>query len=397
MYHRLISWLSVELFFCLNIASVVLYANFSEGIAKTLSISAADEGQLGGVYFITYAIAQFATGGLLGRLSSRWLLSISALIAAAGAFLLGHAYDFTSAMIARATAGLGFSIAFVGTIYMVQRHFPNQFSLFAPISQSLSNLSGFLVGVVVALGVLGTHYVVPFEILSGLLVVTAGLMFVVIRDDSRASSHNKDVSPSFFTTMKVVISCRQVWLSAIFFGGIFGSFLVYADMWNISFQVRVFGNAADSASIMNSSLLIGLTIGGIVTGIAGRRFGYITPSRIMSWIALVLLIVMATAIYTPTQSTVLMFMIGLFLSVGTLGLAALPQHLPETAIALGTSFVLTIVFLYGGILGYLVGTVLPNEPAWPFLIYQTAMTMIIGSVFMAALASLLFKSKIIEQ
>ena len=391
MYHRLISWLSVELFFCLNIASVVLYANFSESIAKTLSISAAEEGQLGGVYFMTYAIAQFATGGLLGRLPSRWLLSVSALIAAVGAFLLGHAYDFTSAMIARSTAGLGFSIAFVGTIFMVQRHFPDQFSLFAPISQSLSNLSGFLVGVIVAIGILGTHYVLPFEILSGLLLLTSVLMFAVIRDDPGPASPKKGGSPTFLATMKVVVCCRQVWLSALFFAGIFGSFLVYADMWNISFQVRVFGNATDSASIMNSSLLIGLTIGGIVTGIAGRRFGYITPSRIMSWMALALLVAMATAIYTPIQSTLLMFIIGLFLSVGTLGLAALPQHLPETAIALGTSFVLTIVFLYGGILGYLVGTVLPNEPTWPFLIYQTAMYMIIGSVLIAALASLFFK------
>ena len=79
MLRKWIQWLVPQMFFCLNLAGVVVYAVTSSSLGSALKLSSAQVAGLGGAYFIAYALSQLLLGSSLGALPARYLLGITAL------------------------------------------------------------------------------------------------------------------------------------------------------------------------------------------------------------------------------------------------------------------------------------------------------------------------------
>ena len=388
MSPKLIQWLLPQLFFCLNLGGVIVYAVTASSLESGLKLSTAQVGSLGGAYFIAYAISQLLLGSSLGAFSPRLLLGITALISAGGAFLLSVANSFEMAMLARLLMGVGFGTAMVGVVYVVGQLFSNKFAFMVNLSQSIANAVGAILGLLAPLPLL-QNFRLPFLITALLLLVNGVLMLLFIKDGSRSTGQTTE-QPGLGRQLSTILGNGQFWIGTIYFTGLFASFLAYADLWNIKFQTDVFGSSSSMAAMINSGVAWGLTIGGVVTGIWANRVGILIPARICAWMSLILMGILYIK-PLPGLAIPLMVLLGFFMGAAPLGLAVMNAHIPEKFQALASPILLTVVFLGGGLLMSNVGTSLAGLPAHAFSTYRAGLNWFLVPIAIAAVASLMIK------
>jgi len=391
MSTRLIQWLLPQLFFCLNLAGVVVYAVTSGSLGADLNFSSAQIGGLGGAYFIAYAVSQLLLGSSLGSFSPRLLLGITALISAAGAFLLSGAHSYEMAMAARLLMGVGFGTAMVGVIYVVGKLYNDRFAFMVNLSQSLANAVGAALGSLASLPLL-QNFRLPFAITATLLLVNGILMLIFISDREKSTDPSSAAGAqiSLGNQLTVILGNGQFWIGTIYFTGLFASFLAYADLWNIKFQADIFGHSSNTAAMINSGVAWGLTIGALVTGIWANKAGFLIPARICAWMSLILMGILYIK-PLPGVAIPLMVLLGFFMGAAPLGLAAMNAHIPEKMQSLASPILLTVVFLGGGLLMSNVGGSLASLPSQAFSTYQAGLNWFLVPIAIAAVASLMMK------
>jgi len=398
MSPRIIQWLLPQLFFCLNLGGVVAYAVTASSLESALKLSSGQLGSLGGAYFIAYALSQLLLGASFGRLSPRLLLGITALIAAGGSLLLSMASSYEMALVARVLMGIGFGTAMVGIVYVVSQRFNDKFAFMVNLSQSLANGVGASVGILAPLPIL-QNFKAPLQIVAMLLLVNGVLMLLYVKDTQKIEANAASKQAGIETLKKqlaTILGNGQFWLGTIYFTGLFASFLAYADLWNIKFQIDIFKHSTSVAAMINSGVAWGLTIGGIVTGIWANKVGFLVPARICSWLSLILMGILYSQ-DLPGLSLALMASLGFFMGAAPLGLASMNAHVPEEAQALASPILLTLVFLGGGVLMSNVGSSLGSLDVHAFSTYQAGLRWFLIPIAIAAVSSLLMKPGKVSQ
>lgn len=391
MSPSLFQWLLPQMFFCLNLGGVIVYAVTANSLASSLNLSTAQVGSLGGAYFITYALSQLLLGSSLGSISPRLLLGSTAVIAAAGASVLSMAHSFEWVLLARLLMGLGFGTAMVGVVYVVGQLFSSRFAFMVNLSQSIANAVGAILGLLAPLPIL-QNFRLPFLITAILLLANGILMMLFIKDQQQATADQEGAQAltSLPTQLTNILGNGQFWIGTIYFAGLFASFLAYADLWNIRFQMDVFGSSSSHAAMINSGVAWGLTIGGVITGIWANRVGFIVPARICAWMALLLMGILYSR-PLPGLAVPLMVCLGFFMGAAPLGLAVMNAHVPERYRSLASPMLLTMVFLCGGLLMSNVGNSLAGLPAHAFSTYRAGLNWFLVPIAVAAVASLMMK------
>lgn len=391
MLRKWIQWLVPQMFFCLNLAGVVVYAVTSSSLGSALKLSSAQVAGLGGAYFIAYALSQLLLGSSLGALPARYLLGITALISAAGAFLLSAAQSYEMAMLARILMGVGFGTAMVGVIYVIGQLFNERFAFMVNLSQSAANAVGAAIGSLASIPLL-QDFRHPFQITGTLLLINGILLLLFIKQGSSDGESAADQAEtlSLPEQLRAIAGNGQFWIATLYFAGMFATFLAYADLWNIKFQVDVFGMDNNKAALVNSGVAWGCTAGALVTGIWANRVGHLLPARICAWLSLLLMGILYIK-PLPGLAIPLMALLGFFMGAAPLGLAAMNAHVTERAQAIASAILLTLVFLGGGLLMSNVGTSLATLPAHEFNTYRAGLNWFLVPIAIAAVASLLMK------
>lgn len=391
MSPKLLQWLLPQLFFCLNLGGVVVYAVTSSDLGSTLKLSSAQIGSLGGVYFIAYALSQLFLGSSLGTISPRLLLGITALLSSAGAFVMSGAQSFEMALIARLLMGIGFGTAMVGVVYFVGLLFNEKFAFMLNLSQSIANGVGALLGTLAPLPLL-QNFRISFLWVAVLLLANGILILLftsgkVSADESDAMTEER---LGLGAQVGAIVSNGQFWIGTIYFTGLFASFLAYADLWNIKFQIDVFGFTPSMAAMLNSGVAWGLTVGGVVTGLWANRTGFIQPARLCSWISFILMAILYSR-PLPGLAIPLMILLGFFMGAAPLGLAVMNAHVPTRLQSLASPILLTVAFLGGGILMSSIGSSLASLPAHSFETYRAGLNWFLVPIAIAAVSSIMMK------
>jgi len=399
--NRLISWGIAEIFFVLSVLVAVTFAILSSEIAAKLQLSESDLGLLSGVFFITYALGQLVLGILLSYLPARMVLGVTALVAAAGTLLFSVSAGLNAALIARGLMGLGLSTTFVGVIYLVGRGYSSNFAFMSSLSQSLANVSASALAILSAFVPFLVDFRMPFQILGVLFLVTALLIFFLVGGE--ASGREPAARPSLVEAFKSSVQSVQFWAAVVYYCGLFGTLLAFADLWNIQFQMTFFKHSIQQSSVMNAMIPLGVTLGGLGAGWWAKKAGFVLPARIF---ALFTLFLFGILIFIPLPegfAGVMMFLVGCGFSASTLGLTAIHAHLPPQSTALATSLAVTASCIFGGVIQPLVGSALAaphraNEflalihaETPDFASYQRGLLWLMGSVAAAVAASFMFR------
>lgn len=388
-----LKWLVVQAFFCMNLVCVIGYAISAGGFASSLGLNEAQLGLAGGTYFFAYSFSQLFLGILLTRIPLRVLMVLTALISASGAWVMAIADSFPLLLLARFLLGIGFGTAFVGVVEVVSSVYSRRFPLMLNISQSCANGVGALIGIFAFLPWISNPsrlFGLSTVILFGLALLMSLLLSSPSQNPGTASSKVPSW-PEIGRSLMLCIRSPRFWVGTLYFVGLFACFLALEDLWNIRFQVDVFDETSRLAASMNSVLVCGLTIGGVISGLWAARFGLTVPARVFSALALLTMIWLFSAWLDSPLTYTAMFMLGLGLGAAPLGLSFVRQELPEQAAAVAAPLLLTFVFVGGGLLMSLVGDDLSGVSRMTFQTYQQTMRFFIVPVAVATALSLLIR------
>ena len=386
-------WLVVQAFFCMNLVCVIGYAISAGGFASSLGLNEAQLGLAGGTYFFAYSFSQLFLGILLTRIPLRLLMVLTALISASGAWVMAIADSFPQLLLARFLLGIGFGTAFVGVVEVISSEYSRRFPLMRNISQSCVNSAGALIGVFAFLPWISDPSRL-FGLSTIVLFALSVLMFLLLSSspqDPGTSTSSVPSWPEIGRSLMLCIRSPRFWVGTLYFVGLFACFLALEDLWNIRFQVDVFEETSRLAASMNSVLVCGLTLGGVISGLWAARSGLTVPSRVFSALALLTMIWLFSAWLNNPLTFTAMFVLGLGLGAAPLGLSFVRQELPQQAAAVAAPLLLTFVFVGGGLLMSLVGDDLSGVSRLTFQTYQQSMRFFILPVAVAAALSLLIR------
>ena len=385
--HKWVQWLLPQMFFCLNLAAVVVYAVTSNSLETNLNLTSAQIGGLGGAYFIAYALSQLFLGSSLGALPAKYLVGITALVSAAGSFLLSAAENYEMVLVARILMGIGFGTAMVGVIYAIGKYFTNKFAFMVNLSQSAANAVGAAIGTLASIPLL-QNFRLPFFVTGCLLLVNGVMLLLITSNDEKNPANERSAGLS--NQLVDIAANSQFWIGTIYFTGLFATFLAYADLWNIKFQMDIFNQNSIDAAMINSGVAWGCTLGALISGIWANRVGFLIPARICAWMSLIL---MGTMYIQPLAGLAvpLMVLLGFFMGAAPLGLASMNAHVPRKSQSIASAILLTVVFLVGGLLMSSVGMSLAKLPSYAFETYRVGLNWFLVPIAIAAVASLFMK------
>jgi MFS family permease len=365
----LFQWLSVEIFFVFSVVSAIMFGVFSSAVTDSMHLSSTQLGWLSGTFFITYAVTQFYSGRLFILFSVKNMLLLSTLLAAIGAVTFGVANSLFLMFIARILLGIGLASTFVGVLFVIQNGFSGKsFPLMSSLSQSIANLSAGLFGFLASIIITRYSYKISFEILGCIFGVCGTLILLFFQNNKPVTMNQKQ--PGFSESIKILLVNRNIWLATVYFTGLFGSILTFADLFNVSFQIEAFHVSYAEATIINSMIPFGLTIGGIVAGYwAQKSKNYIIPARVFSLLAFIMLGVMLFVKFKLSYAVeiiaVVAFIFGMGCSGSILAFQCVQNSVENELLRpLATSFVLTFSYIFSGLIEQpLVGSLISSANA----------------------------------
>ena len=349
-----LQWSLVQLFFVISVIFSVMFGIYSPNITSSLNVNPAQFGWLAGVFFIFYAAVQFYSGKLFVNVSPKLILVSSALISATGSLLLALTSSLTLLFIARILLGIGLASTYVGVLYIIQRNFTaSEFSVMSSLSQCLANLAGTTFAFCGGMILSTLSYKIFFSILACVFVACALLILMVIKDTDPADLQNS-VNSSLFSDLKIILKNTQVWWATLFFTGMFGAILSFANLFATSFQIASFDLTTSAAVSITSMILLGVTIGSIISGVMANRLkNYARTAQIFALISTLAFcaVLYARLDFLPQHlaAMIVYFIFGFGLGGCVMAFQSIQENVIEENLRpLATSFVLTVAYVFVG-------------------------------------------------
>lgn len=341
-YHWLVITLCASLLFykyILNVSPSIM----STDLMRQFHIDGLQLGNLAATYFYIYTIVQIFSGVLLDKYGARWLVGLSILVAALGAWLFSIAESLTLAMIARGMMGFGIAFATVNYLKMTAVWFkPNQ-SAFVGGLLATAVMLGAVFGEAPMAALLehtNWRFVLQFCSLLGLII--GSLFLLLIRDKSTALSPDKPLLQTQFSWSAVlkVLKNKQNWLLTIYSGLAFAPLSVLGGLWGNPFVQEAYHVSRTEAASLLSLMFIGLGIGSPFFGFCSDRLGSRLP--VMKIGVVISLLALLSFIYLTHLSIVgvgfclflVGFGVGAFMLGFTLGVQSNALALGATVVAL---------------------------------------------------------------
>lgn len=309
-------------------------------LVAEFALSAAALGNLSALYFYTYVAIQIPTGVLVDHWGPRRVLTIGALLAAAGTLVFALASAYLVVGTGRLLIGAGVGVAFVSMLKLATHWVPaSRFALISGLALACGSLGGISAGVPLRLAVdaLGWRW-----IMLGAGIATAVLAvatWLIVRDDPRERgfrSHSSTTPASRRHSMlggiREVFRYRNVWLIFIGCGAITGPMLAFGGLWGVPFLSSQYGLSIAQAAFVTSVMLVAWAFGSPIAGaLSDRMHRRKLPILVGGGLAAVL---WAVLIYVPglPYPALIMIMIGLGLASGVvvIGFAFCKESAPPT-------------------------------------------------------------------
>jgi len=253
-----------------------------EELMSDFSISGATLGSLSAAYFYSYAAMQIPSGLLADSIGPRRLSSYACVVCAIGVLIFAWGPSLWYAYVGRFIIGASVAVAWVSCMKLAGHWFPaNRFATVTGIALLVGNVGGVLAGVPLSEAVAGVGWRTAMTITGGITLVTAILIWLVVRDDPSSygyKSHahasvleNGSLSPG--AALKSVTGRKDTWL--LFFAGGFSAapVLVFAGLWGVPYLTQVFGLERTQAATITSTMLVAWAVGGPALGAFSDRAG----------------------------------------------------------------------------------------------------------------------------
>ena len=341
-------------------------------LQAAFGIGGAMLGTLAATYYVIYTLMQVPTGVLNDTLGPRRVLVAGCLIAGAGSILFAVAETVTAAVIGRACAGLGVSVAFVSMLklnadWFAERRFATMTGL-----GSMIGLSGGLAAAT-PLAWIAAHvsWRTVFTAVGIASLALAVVIWWIVRDHPGGATRGAPRLPSargevrWREGLMLVLRNRATWPCFWFGFGMSGSYMTFVGLWAVPYLVHGHGMSVVEATQHTSLMLVCLALSQGAIGALSDRIGRRRPLILASALAYLAcwLAWLAGAAAIPGASYAISIVMGLSVCGMTLSWACAKELNSPQYSGIAISVVNTSGFLAVGLLQPLVGWLLDRNAA----------------------------------
>lgn len=356
-------------------------------IMYEMRLNALSASILSSSFYIIYTFLQIPVGILADKHNPRTLLTLSSLTFGLGCLFFSISHTLVSLFFSRMLIGIGSAFSFVIMVHIVRSHYPiKYFSTLVGTSETLSFVAT-VIGMI-SMGQFITYFGWRFfmQITTVLATVTSMLFWIKI-----PNSVNKNITNiKYLDNLKNILSNKLLWMNGSFIGLSFSTITVFGALWAAPFlQIKL---ACDiyTASIINSLLFLGASIGcplfGYLSSILKKRKMLIIMSCLISAILFTMLI------YLPCKNLIIngiiIFTLGLSCCSYILSYAISNELSPANSLSTCTGFTNTLALATAPILQPLIGYMLDflsYDKIYSLGEYQKALTILPIGLIIAGL------------
>ncbi len=247
-------------------------------LMRDLQVGGAVLGNLSAFYFYAYAGLQLPVGFMAARWGPRRLLTVGALVCAAGSLVFAEAGGLPAAYLGRLMIGAGSAVAFVSALRLAVNWFPR--SWFGRVS-ALTMVGGMLGGIsgqaplAALVEAYGWRPTLLWAGLAGLILAAA--IWLIVRDhpaveggEPAPARSGSGASPAALLT---VLKRPGNWLVTVACAAMTAPLLAFAGLWGVAWLMQIYGYSRPEAAGMASLLLIGWAVGAPLAGWLSDRLG----------------------------------------------------------------------------------------------------------------------------
>lgn len=333
-----------------------------------LNLSIDSIGLLAAVPCLAYALCQIPAGILVDKYSVKKVLSSAALLVSAGMGIYSFAQSVNILLISQILVSIGSAFAFISTAILVGRWFPKErFSLFFGITECLGNLSVVTANMFLPQLIL---YAKGWRVASltlaiiGIAVFIGILLIVKCKPEGQTQKKNTvSNKPNSFELFKQLAGIKQYWIAVVFAGLFLGTLFNFSANWLISFQDIFDANNLKHSAMVNSLLLLGLTIGNPAFGVLSLKLRARRKFLIIgSFLSMILLVILVLGPAIRSDFAIfLYFCFGLSSSSGILVYSVIMDILPPDLEGMGIGICNTVVYVSGAVLSLIIAEVIKYE------------------------------------
>ncbi len=246
-------------------------------LARTLDLSAAALGTLGGTYFLVFAAAQIPLGIALDRYGPRRVNTCLLLAAAVGALVFAAAEGFITLLVGRGLIGLGCAAGLMGSLVVFSRWFsPRRFPAMAGFILAVGGLGNLLSTTPLAWGAEWFGWRGAFVIAAVVTGGAAALTFGFLRDappDARVSTRPRETLGQTIRGVGTVMRNRQLHLLLPLNACAYSAIMTLLALWGAPWLSHVHGLDAVRAADIMMMMAVALMAGSLFYGWLGTRVG----------------------------------------------------------------------------------------------------------------------------
>lgn len=323
-------------------------------------INEAGFGILTASFYIPYILMQIPVGLTVDRVSIRWLLTIMSLVTAFGCCIFGLADGLLTASIGRMLIGFSAAFAFVCSLRLATSWFPpTMLGLLAGLTQAIGMLGAAAGEAPVSFLVSNVGWRHSMLIIAFLFITLAGLLYQYVQDKpDSVRSEVRDVNHiSIHQSLKLILSCRQTWLNALYAGFLFGPTAVIGEAIGPAYLQFGRGLGAHEAAFATGLIFIGWGISGPISGWLSDKMGKRRPIMILSALCGIVLTTLFVFLphLTKTAAYFLFFIFGLTNTGVAIAYAVSTELHGRNVVGTAIAFTNMISIFVGALLQPLVG------------------------------------------
>lgn len=371
-----IVWGVGDFYFVLAVTVAIFFGVISPDLQKQLHLTSSQLGFLGFGFFLSFGVMQLLMGGLIDSWGPRPVITFSALVAAIGLFLLSTSLGFYQAFFAQLVMGAGFSISYVGAIYLASIWFSEKyFSLLSGVTQMTANImSALFISSMVLFNSVDIDFRFITNVFACVSLFSAFISFLVIRKPCHFDQKKQQRS-EFWKDLYKLLQIPQFWLSSIYFSANISVFLAFSSLWNIPDSLA-YGHDLKISVMLSATLRFGGALGALLSGLIASYMG--TCSKLAKWYSTGALLLGSFLIYGPVFPVWSVFLIfvfwGFFLGGSSLGFPLVGQYTSSRLKGTGFGIMTSMGYLLCAFLQYIVGAILSENPSSSISMFKIALT-----------------------
>lgn len=249
-------------------------------LLKAFHTNASALGFMSSMYFYLYAFEQPLVGYLSDKIGPRRVIAYWSVVAMAGCFLFGMAPGIGWASIGRALIGIGVGGVYVPAIKAFSLWFrKKEFSTMIGLLMSVGNFGALIATTPLAWASETWGWRPTFFLIGGVTLLFAFVVLMFTRDHESLNQPVEKNSDSVHldqsgtkTQIAGILASGQLWIIAMIFFGIYGTFITLQGLWATPFLMAVLDIERVLASKLNMLIPVGVIIGSPVFGWLPYRY-----------------------------------------------------------------------------------------------------------------------------